>query len=508
MNACRLLQMHSTDSLEFALALGNSHSSSDAGLDRTQISRLIAESELKISGIDSQMRDLECLRAKEHSTIAFLRRLRAPAPIDRLPAELVVEVFLFSTDKQFNERPMKIIRLSQVCHYWRQVAHSTSRFWTKCRIRIKENCPSEAYIAGIKMWLERSSNLPLSLHFTSHSVGANLHLPILANATMPSISTRVKRLNLAGLASYASLRLLFSHPLDSLESLQVSSNEREAVDPMAPKIDLSTIAPRLNSIILEENYPDVFTTPWSNLTYLHISDSPDNCLHVLLECKSLKDASFDTGEWSDFGAFDFPVIVLPHLRSLMFAVGYDFGEVVGDIDNFFQPLALPALTSLQFRLGEKPLSWPTAEFSLFQLRSPNIQNLDLSNSTISPEGLISLLRSSPAVKELTLNYCRECIDESFLRALEYHHEADTDPLAPMLEGLTWDGFPRDFEETSFEAMIRSRWWPTGQPPPFAGGIPKIARLMGTFIRCSDSWSGDFEARMKDCADDDIFICSD
>ncbi|KAJ7461523.1 hypothetical protein FB451DRAFT_1095826 [Mycena latifolia] len=494
--------MHRTTSL---VALVNTPSSTARAGQNQIYEQLIAESESKIADIDSQMQDLQCLRSQEQRNIVLWRNLIAP--INALPTELLVEIFLFSLPLQyFAERDNNtIIRLSQVCHRWREVAHSTPFFWAEFHIKIEEDSPSDAYIAGMKAWLDRSLNLPVTLWFSSEFVAADLSA--LANAIIPSLGRRVKELHL-NLASFASLHPLFAHSLDSLEILNIRAYWPEQ-DIRIPTIDLCILAPRLRSIKLDLDYLDGFIVPWSQLTNIHIYEVPSACLEMLLQCSNLEVASVWTADWRWAhltNAATHPVTVLPNLRSLSFVVGIvdddDDDDRAGNIEQFFRPLALPALTSLAMDLEGAS----TVDFSHFQLQSPNLQDIALRDSTISSEGLISLLRCAPAVRSLRLFACSNCIDDSFLRALQFD-DTDTDPVAPLLENLDLDEIGDNFEETSLETMIRSRceWYPAGQQTPFAGSMPEIARLKTVKISCGERGRNQgrlatLQARMQDFAE--------
>ncbi|KAJ7112398.1 hypothetical protein C8R43DRAFT_150711 [Mycena crocata] len=177
----------------------------------------------------------------------------------------------------------------------------------------------------------------------------------------------------------------------------------------------------------------------------------------------------------------------------------DWGDDSGHVEQFFQPFSLPMLEWLDLRLALKPL---TPEFSQFLLRSPSIRSLSLSNSNLSSEELICIVRAAPTITSLNLAFCDLCFDDNFLHALRHRKPTQTDanPLAPMLERFMWEETKRDFEET-LEDMIRSRWWPAGQSPP----QPRITRLKSGCLsgyRPSDA----FIARMHDCIADGISIC--
>ncbi|KAF8194307.1 hypothetical protein K438DRAFT_1588186, partial [Mycena galopus ATCC 62051] len=102
----------------------------------SQAKILIAASEANIAHIESQIRDLESLRNRERGIIARLRM--AIAPVHKLPAELLAEIFRSAkwprgsvTDMlpDRKSRIQRVQRLSQVCSYWRSVAHNTPRLW-------------------------------------------------------------------------------------------------------------------------------------------------------------------------------------------------------------------------------------------------------------------------------------------------------------------------------------------------------------------------------------------
>ncbi|KAF8194311.1 hypothetical protein K438DRAFT_1588137, partial [Mycena galopus ATCC 62051] len=102
----------------------------------SQAKILIAASEANIARIESQIRDLEHLRNWERGIIARLRM--AIAPVHKLPAELLAEIFLYTKDSSKgiaspftpSQRCIRSVHaLTHVCAYWRSIAHSTPRLW-------------------------------------------------------------------------------------------------------------------------------------------------------------------------------------------------------------------------------------------------------------------------------------------------------------------------------------------------------------------------------------------
>ncbi len=77
-----------------------------------------------------------------------------------------------------------------------------------------------------------------------------------------------------------------------------------------------------------------------------------------------------------------------------------------------------------------------------------------------------------------------------------------EPLVPYLEEISWDKIVgHNFEESTIEDMIRSRWRPAGQLPAVASFL-KIARLGSIAICCGNpSFSSVFIAHIRDCIED-------
>ncbi|KAJ7715574.1 hypothetical protein DFH07DRAFT_974139 [Mycena maculata] len=208
-----------------------------SGLARLKIANLTALCVTGYCYIDSQIRELESLRAEEHANGASLRDLIAP--VKSLPAGRNFSLSILDASRSGIPDPkMDIFALSQVCHHWRQVSHGTPAFWTTCLIRVKPT-PSEVHVAGVKAWLERSSDLPLNISFTSDAL-QRADLPTWAQAVMPSINRRIKTLELK-LRSFALLGPLFTFLLESLETLDVLSMTFTAPEFVTPQIDVAAV---------------------------------------------------------------------------------------------------------------------------------------------------------------------------------------------------------------------------------------------------------------------------
>jgi hypothetical protein len=176
----------------------------------------------------------------------------------------------------------------------------------------------------------------------------------------------------------------------------------------------------------------------------------------------------------------------------------------GHVEPFFEPLTLPTLHTLDLTFDPSPgVVWSTNEFSAFQRRSPRITYIALTNCPITSVELTCLLQLTPAVTTLNLKYCLQCVDDGFLKVLTCDADGRTEPLAPQLRQLDWDGVGYHFSDQCLEAAIRSRWWTDTKERDFVR-LEKvsISRYSG------DSMSGEFIDRMKDLVEQGLDLTSE
>ncbi|TDL24121.1 hypothetical protein BD410DRAFT_108965 [Rickenella mellea] len=88
-----------------------------------------------------------------------------------LPAELLVQIFLhcLPTDG-FPEPSIQAapILLGRVCTVWRSVTLNTPQLWAQISLSSSLAPPEELYEHGIREWVRRSGNRPLSFEFAEH----------------------------------------------------------------------------------------------------------------------------------------------------------------------------------------------------------------------------------------------------------------------------------------------------------------------------------------------------
>ncbi|KAF7377605.1 hypothetical protein MSAN_00183300 [Mycena sanguinolenta] len=427
-----------------------------------QVKDLIAAAEANVERLTTQIRELSLIRDKERSILATLRLMIVP--IGKLPTELLVEIFKLVLDTGFESKYYSqwaargairsVFCLSQVSSYWRQIVHNAPQLWAIGNfIEISMDRESkDQYLDGLEAVLTRSNPLQVPIALVQRAKNSRFHE---SSNTMARIVTptahRWKRLSIE-MPSFLSFNKIPPGTFEALEYLSISGLEKQ-MDPVV----VFQSSPRL----LDFTFYSTFTShsdsglskihllclPWSQIVHLDITDvSLNACRTVLLQCNSLVSGEFtasDVWESASTGA-DRRSVVTP-------------SEIHG-IEGFLAPLALPSLKILHVDFeGGEAMPWPTQAVTLFQVRCPNIEQIELSGSSILSEGLIALLRNSPALTSLEIINCWSCINEHFWRALRYQ-VANPCPLAPKLRNLRLDCVGDTFTDGTMEATIRSRWW--------------------------------------------------
>jgi hypothetical protein len=198
-----------------------------------------------------------------------------------------------------------------------------------------------------------------------------------------------------------------------------------------------------------------------------------------------------------------PIVVLPFLTTLVvnFGLGSD-SEPVGGLEAFFSPLALPSLKTIDFLFdSETDEFWPTAVFSEFQNRSPEIEEITMLFSSIYTDELVSLLRHAPALTTLRLECCWNSVGDDLFYALRYD-DSDLTPVAPKLRDIHLEHFSlRNFNVGPFEDAVRSRWWKDGERLLADGSPPRVCRLKKLLLCLEGSGQNDYvKARVQDLID--------
>ncbi|KAK7023100.1 F-box domain-containing protein [Favolaschia claudopus] len=431
---------------------------------------------------------LERQREHERSIIARLRK--AIAPVNKLPPELLAEIFLAVRDsyrkENGRERIRKIQALSQICSYWRRAALTTPRLYTGILANTLRTTPSADHLASTKQWLDRSAPFPIPIHlriFKKHlkSVDAEQLMDVLLMAVERWKSAVFK---------FDSLDLLFRIPDDSLKSLEQLQLRSTDIDNHS-ELSVFLTAKKLHRICLNTQCSSKLLLPWCQLSSLNITDpDPLECLNALVQCPALETASFCTRLWEYLpNPNRRPLICLERLKYLTIdfkTMGEEDGRDEDDEDDepdgyyfipFIAPLDLPALKT--FHLSPSDVPWDAEEFTEFQLRCPNLERLTIVNAGLDSDDLLDILRHAPSLVKLELDACMDCVDESVFLALLYSPTRAMN-AAPKLRHINWTYTDSSFNEETLDRMIQSRWWT--DDPPLA---PQVSRWSSIYIQCAD-----------------------
>ncbi|KAJ7776771.1 hypothetical protein DFH07DRAFT_978851, partial [Mycena maculata] len=373
------------------------------------------------------------------------------APIRKLPAELLVQIFLCTIDPYstpLGSSNKDVLVLCGVCAHWRQLVCTTPQLWAR-QLAIKaKKSHSDTYLAIVKTFLERSAPhpIPISLNDEERTASEPLVDFIL------TLAPRWKSLNFNEI-SPSKLCQLDSNALRNPESVDLRTSNEKLI--YGPAVRVFLDAPRLRSVTLEVLSTTRFPMPWSQLTYLAISEqSSQLCLDIILQCINIVTVKFtDMEPWIQPPGLA-PIVQLPRLEDLEVAFFESDGDIVMP---FFTRLDLPALRILNFH-PELDSSWSSADFTPFQRRSPNIQELTIENcSTLDSADLICVLQAAPNLVKLDLALCMDCIDDSVFDFLQYS-DLDVVHSVPQLREFQVSYAQDDFEESTLENAILSRWW--------------------------------------------------
>ncbi|KAK7065041.1 hypothetical protein R3P38DRAFT_2595440 [Favolaschia claudopus] len=185
------------------------------------IKALIAASEEKIAQIDSQIRDLQCMRGRESGRLAWLKL--GISPIRKLPDEMLTNII-----RHARTTVQSSFWLSQVCKHWMELTHRIPALWTRqLPLRLLTVAdPSPEHIAFIKAYVQRSNPLPLWFKSLGSSSSKTIS-PAVAEALLVGASRweylYVDHDHPSLLGALAKLR---SEPLKMLESVDLRGGNK------------------------------------------------------------------------------------------------------------------------------------------------------------------------------------------------------------------------------------------------------------------------------------------
>ena len=368
------------------------------------------------------------------------------APIRRLPAEILIEIFMLCMDcdrSSFSPERSPLL-VGQVCRGWRQVALSTQKLWSS--ITVTSYRPSSA---KAKLWISRAGSTPLTIRLASGAPEfCNVEKMHPAIVVLVQHCDRWRHLDLRihdlGVPCLSSIK----HRLPWLESLQILN--------CTHNLDIFEVAPRLRSLILGPHIK--LKAPWHQLTELDAhAHGITECLEILQLVPGLVRCTM-RNSWrssrTSILTHDIPILTFPRLHFFCILKFHP--------DEIFKHAQLPIIHTLHvayqddWRKARNSLKWLSREPFISSLRSLHtirklmIDHLDELEDSAR---IVHCLRALPSLEELCLRGPGCWVTADFLHLLTC--QANIDVLVPGLEVLEiTDRYIPCYESVR---MIESRW---------------------------------------------------
>ncbi|KAJ7776920.1 hypothetical protein DFH07DRAFT_798205 [Mycena maculata] len=402
-------------------------------------------------------------------------RLAQFSPISKLPAELLVYIFIFALPEPVSAIPaspqstahMRFgLRapwiLAQVCHHWRAVALSLPRLWSSVGVFTGR---SGHTLASLATQIHRATNAPLDVLIAIErpldpkppSGPWFWHERNTRTNTTPEFDAVLQAL-VRYCGRWRSVHLycdviLGRHPaFDSLSPMPlltelVFSGERADYHSVWP-CESFTDMPNLRKVVLgsvQIATTGCDTLPWTQLTTYQTAyyDGPSHLSHLsaapnLVECQ----IGYHRSDSPQFYGWNRGVVTLKSLRRLVLTN-----------DAFLTYLLAPALEELYVHRTITHLS------PFFQNSGRALTHLTLSTYPADGRALIDLLRHTPVLTHLALD-----LDDShgaelsrLISALTIRSRADEEPLCRLLVSLAWGDLADTMDADAFADMVESRW---------------------------------------------------
>ncbi|KAJ7602442.1 hypothetical protein DFH06DRAFT_1023774 [Mycena polygramma] len=268
-------------------------------------------------------------------------------PVLTLPTDIISEIFIqclpvYPNCSWLADSYLPPARLTQICHYWRELALATPTLWRAIRFP-PDGAP---VLKKLDLWLTRSRNCLLSIE-----INDSLGYASVPDAIALVLSHR-ERWEYAEFDVHPSQLAAFQGPLPVLRSLDL----RLTADPDSSIVAFHD-APLLRTVALRRfDWMTIakIVLPWAQLTSLTLDNVlPHQCYQVL-RCT--------------------PNLV--HLNCMLTSDAPDDSTYHGpDIE-------LPCLESLELRLARN------AEFTRFRLKAlvaPALRCLEIQESSLAPD---------------------------------------------------------------------------------------------------------------------------
>ncbi|KAJ7782563.1 hypothetical protein DFH07DRAFT_326183 [Mycena maculata] len=289
------------------------------------------------------------------------------APVNKLPVELLGEIFSWTlddwglmSDEQSN-LILEPLTISHVCGHWRSISISIPQLWATLWI----DRPRAAHVSMVELWIERSCNSPLSINLRQTDPKSCLSLTTSAEHELTDnifalLVPHIHRWHTVDLVFRTDVqKSLLSLPADAAVALEHVALHTASWDKTSAESLQSALylRPSLRSVhfMPASNQQHV---PWKQLTQIEAEPecTLETCLGILAACPALSSARFTCSADPDWAHTPFnhteQYLTLPDLVD----VSIKASRV--DLTPFLNRLTLPALRSLTLQYCHVPRAMP------------------------------------------------------------------------------------------------------------------------------------------------------
>ncbi|KAJ3819525.1 hypothetical protein F5880DRAFT_1090702 [Lentinula raphanica] len=493
-----------------------------------------------IPALEDEIRELKVTKTSIQATVSKFEQLLTPNAVNRLPTEILTEIFLNVRDTATGYTTTiteGLWPISHVSRKWRNVAISMPQLWSNISIGVIET-PAKNELQLLNTALARSGSHPLHVNASfSWSTSEELGFQIWetgARSGRPSVKTLIPLWPTEEQLSRALIQTIVQHSnrwktasIDVLDSYyfhpihcQLSSLEKLTYSgKLEFRSVLFSVAPKLREVEFSGTDSGMYQLPWTQLVRFHESQIPDELpaddlvfhyVEILRQCDQLEDFGA-VCVCVDEGLGPHPSLVHNNLKTFRCS---DF--------HLVRCLTLPSLQNLHLQpvpLDSSPLELiPSAHELLTRSRCASSLRVLRLTAVVLDHSIFDLLESTEGLRELHFAFDNRDIPEinAFMTrlitrlntSLQFAKPSDQ-VFLPHLEEFTSDieaitgyespTFNIQFIDETYVDMVEGRWNSSGdgvsqlRVVKFESHVP--ATLSGFTDRCIQ--------RMKEMRDEGL-----
>ncbi|KAJ7604936.1 hypothetical protein DFH06DRAFT_1253519 [Mycena polygramma] len=394
--------------------------------DAASFTRTISAAPMELARYDAEMERVQTLLAKLSSERSALAAYAdgcssAFAPIPRLPAELLAEIFdLCSpsvgqhnlTDSTLPEEEVNrlsnwhLLQLSQVSSLWHKIAMETPKLWSTIVLDTAlwqdTTLTAVSLLSLLDLTLKRGGNHPLTMLI---GVLENNPYPHAVMALLANHAPRWKDVNITSDLGSAYLLPRAKGKLERLQTLTLCAEW--------PGVDSFRVAPQSTDVAFYGRVANVPNLPWTQLRkFSYFGDAnmePFTFMSFLARCPNILTFTADV-DLSQSVGMEIPALS-SNVEVLTFRMGLDrlpaFAPAV--VCDVFSSLTLLCVRSIAVtpRLGgrDPPPAWHTEQFLVLADRSAchsHLTELEI-NAIITDKELLRCLAVLPLLQALSVS---------------------------------------------------------------------------------------------------------